>query len=102
MNNDLPNWKIILRINLKFIGATLSLSYGWVCWQIASKEWWGFALMAGLAAIGGGITLVGALYELNGVLRKSGRVRDLKEKGAEARADRAPDHHDLKNHGMKR
>lgn len=97
-----PGWKVVLRINLRFIGAALALFYGWTCWQMASKEWWGFWIAGGLGMFGGWISFLGALFELKSAISRFGTINTYEGKGEEARADRAPDHQDLKDRGMKR
>jgi hypothetical protein len=97
-----PGWKTVLRINLRFVGAGLALTYGWVCWQIASKEYWGFGLIAFLAAIGGTISLLGALFEALRTVKRWRKVDQFTQKGVDARADKMADARALKDQGVTR
>ena len=97
-----PGGKAVLRINLRFIGAVLALFYGWTCWQMASKEWWGFWIAGGLGMFGGGISFLGALYELKGAIKRLRKIGSYGSNAVEARADSTPDHQNLKDRGMTR
>lgn len=97
-----PGWKDVLRINARFIGAVLAFGYGYACWQMASKPWWGFWLIGGLAMFGGGIMFLRACAELIGAVKRYLKLRKFGEDAAKPRADRAPDHSDLKDRGMTR
>lgn len=97
-----PGWKDVARINFRFMGAVLAFGYGWACWQMASKPWWGFWLIGGLCMFGGGISFLRALFELIGVYRRFRKLKSFGGESVEARADRAPDHSELKDRGMTR
>lgn len=102
MIDKAPGWKDILRINVRFMGAVLAFAYGWACWQGASKEWYGFWLIGGLSMLGGGMGFLGACFELIGAFRRFRQLKAFGKESVEARADRAPDHDDLKSRGMTR
>ena len=57
-------WKTILQINMRLVFACLILFYGWLCWQMASIEWWGFYLLGPMCFLAGGIEATRALYRL--------------------------------------
>jgi len=97
-----PGWKDVVRINCHFIGAVLAFGYGYICWQMASKPWWGFWLIGGLAMFAGGIMFLGAFFELVGTLRRYRKLKKFGSDAVDARADRAPDHSALKDRGMTR
>jgi hypothetical protein len=97
-----PGWKDVVRINFRFIGAVLAFGYGYACWQLASKPWWGFWLIGGLCMFGGGVNFLGACFDLKSVYKRYRELKTFDGKGVEARADRAPDHSDLKDRRMTR
>ena len=80
-------WRPILRINGLFVSATIALFYGWLCWQMASPEWWAFWLVAMLSALGGALQLLRALFELIGLLLRLRRWRRFEASGVTPRAD---------------
>jgi len=97
-----PGWKDVARINFRFIGAVLAFGYGYAAWQMASKPWWGLWLIGGLGMFGGGIAFLAAFFKFIGTVRRYIKIGKFGGDAVDARADRAPDHADLKDRGMTR
>jgi hypothetical protein len=102
MIDKAPGWKDVARINCQFIGAVLAFGYGYAAWQMASKPWWGLWLIGGLAMFAGGMMFLRAFFELIGVYKRHRKLKTFGKDSVDARADRAPDHADLKDRGMTR
>lgn len=102
MIDEGPGWKDVARINFRFIGAVLAFGYGYACWQMASKPWWGFWIAGGLGMFGGGIMFLRALFELIGAYKRFRKLKTFGKDSVEVRADRGPDQSDLKDRGMTR
>lgn len=90
----------ILQVNLRAAGGCLVLFYGWLCWEMASPQYWGFWLAAVLGAAGGANLLIGALYKTHTLIGGQRRWNKLKNQGTEPRADHQPHRQDFKNGGM--
>ncbi len=80
-------WKPVLRINALFASAFVALFYGWLCWQMASPEWWGFWLIAFLSGFGGALQFLRATFETIGLLLRLRRWRRFENSGVTPRAD---------------
>lgn len=94
-------WKTIWRLNLRFVGGGLALLYGWVCWQFASKEMWGFWLIGGLGLLGGGMQVIGAFFEAGAMIINQISWRVFRRQGVKPRADRLANEADVLNGGRK-
>ncbi|CUI01869.1 hypothetical protein [Leisingera aquaemixtae] len=97
-----PGWVRILRVNLRLVSGFLALFFGWICWQMAAAgpEWWGFWIPAALCFLGGVLQLIGALFEVFGLIGSLFRWNHLRRKGVAPRADHQPAQKDLRDGGM--
>tara|TARA_R110002072_G_scaffold150788_2_gene299371 strand:- start:9709 stop:10026 length:318 start_codon:yes stop_codon:yes gene_type:complete len=93
-------WHGVLQVNLRAAGGCLILGYGWLCWEMASPQYWGFWLAAALSGAGGASLLSGALYKTCTLIGGQRRWNKLKNQGTEPRADRQPVRDDFKDGGM--
>lgn len=99
MNEQKITWPAIIKVNLRFVGGALAVGYGWLAWQMTSKEWWGFGLIAVLAGLGGASVLMGASYEAIQLILRQRRWKRFEASGARPRADPMANDDDLSRGG---
>ncbi len=95
-----PSLRTIININRRFILAALTLFYGWLCWQWASPEWWGFGLTAILCFIGGGAHIIATIFKVVSIIKRDRKIDKFERQGSKARADHMASERDLKYRGM--
>ena len=93
-------WRAILNVNARFVSGCIALAYGWLCWQMASKEWWAFWGIAVLCVVGGGAQMIAASFKAIELIRARSRWRKLARRGKAPKADQSPDRQKFKDGGM--
>ncbi|HGG03843.1 MAG TPA: hypothetical protein ENK28_00140 [Aliiroseovarius sp.] len=92
--------RAIVKVNLRFLGAMITLGFSWLCWQGASKELWALYGIASLGFLGGGRALLAAIWEVKDILGNMTRIERLEKMGAEPKADPRPLRDTMKDGGM--
>ena len=83
--------KAILRVNAKLVLAVIVLFYGWVVWQMASIDFWGFYLLGPMALMAGGIMAWSGLWKAGELILARRRFKRFQTLGADPRADSMAD-----------
>lgn len=81
------SWKAVLQINMRLIFAAMILFYGWLCWQMASIDWWGFYLMGPMCFVAGGLEGLRALARAISLIRALHRWKRFQKLGNRPKAD---------------
>lgn len=81
------SWKAILQVNARLMLAVIILFYGWIIWQMASIEWWGFYLLGPMCFVAGGLEGLRALFRAISLILARRRWRKFQKLGAEPKAD---------------
>lgn len=83
-----PSWTEILRLNVNFVLAVLSVAYGWFFWSRASLDWFGFWFIGACGLAGGVALFVATLVKCIRLIRNQRRWTRFQRLGANPRGDR--------------
>ena len=97
-----PRLRTIVRINLRFVMATVSIAYGWVCWQWTSPEWWGLGLVAGLCLFAGAMHIIETIHQIVAIFARERKIDAFARQGSAVRADKMASEAALKKRGIVR
>lgn len=80
-------WKAVVQINARFVCAAIILFYGWLCWQMASIEWWGFYLLGPMCLFAGSLEALRAIYRAVQLVLARRRWKRFQKLGNRPKAD---------------
>ena len=85
-NQKVKPWEI-LKINVRFVFACLILFYGWLCWQMASIEWWGFYLLGPMCFVAGSTECIAGIKRAWEAISKHRTWKRFQKLGNRPKAD---------------
>jgi hypothetical protein len=93
------DWGEVWRVNIRFVAAGLALLYGWFCWSLGAREYWGFWLIGAFCLFGGAMQLIAALFRVGVLIVNHQSWRAFGHKGVQPRADKLANEKDVLNGG---
>ncbi len=80
-------WPAIFWVNARMALAVIVLFYGWIVWQMASIDFWGFYLLGPMCFFAGGLFAVSALWKAKTLIVNQLHWKRFERLGSKPRAD---------------
>lgn len=101
--SDPIGWKQVWEINRQFIGGSLGLGLGWLCWRMPfQEEFWWIWVLSGILMASGAVSFAKALIQIVRLLWGLRRWGRYQRQGTTPRADQMAREQDLVKMGRRK
>ena len=101
--SDPIGWKQVWEINRQFIGGSLGLGLGWLCWRMPfQEEFWWIWVLSGILMASGAVSFCKALIQIGRLLWGLRRWGRYQRQGTTPRADQMARETDLVKMGRRK